>query len=163
MAAVVIADASPLIGLARVNGLSWLQALFQEVLVTDVVIGEVLTGTFPESESTIQAALTAGWLKVVNSTAQEPELPDLDEGEVASIRLALEAPGEALLLIDERAGRSVAQELGLRVAGTAAVIGLAKQHGLIESARTVFAELHVSDFRIAAAVIQTVLERCGET
>jgi hypothetical protein len=118
VAAVVIADASPLIGLARV--------------------------------------------KVVNSTAQEPELPDLDEGEVASIRLALEAPGEALLLIDERAGRSVAQELGLRVAGTAAVIGLAKQHGLIESARTVFAELHVSDFRIAAAVIQTVLERCGE-
>jgi predicted nucleic acid-binding protein len=160
--AVVIADASPLIGLARVNGLSWLQALFQEVLVTDVVIGEVLTGTFPESESRIQAALNAGWLKVVNSTAQEPELPDLDEGEVASIRLALEAPGEALLLIDERAGRSVAQELGLRVAGTAAVIGLAKQHGLIESARTVFAELHVSDFRIAAAVIQTVLERCGE-
>ena len=147
MAAVVIADASPLIGLARVNGLSWLQALFQEVLVTDVVIGEVLTGTFPESESRIQAALNAGWLKVVNSTAQEPELPDLDEGEVASIRLALEAPGEALLLIDERAGRSVAQELGLRVAGTAAVI----------------AELHVSDFRIAAAVIQTVLERCGET
>ena len=36
MAAVVVADASPLIGLARVNGLGWLQALFQEVLVTDV-------------------------------------------------------------------------------------------------------------------------------
>jgi predicted nucleic acid-binding protein len=57
----------------------------------------------------------------------------------------------------------VAQELGLRVAGTAAVIGLAKQHGLIESVRTVFAELHVNDFRIAAAVIQAILERCGET
>jgi len=49
------------------------------------------------------------------------------------------------------------------VAGTAAVIGLAKQHGLIESVRTVFAELHVNDFRIAAAVIQAILERCGET
>jgi len=36
VAAVVIADASPLIGLARVNGLGWLQALFQEALVTDV-------------------------------------------------------------------------------------------------------------------------------
>lgn len=67
MAAVVIADASLLIGLARVNGLSWLQALFQEVLVTDVVIGEVLTGSSPESESRIQALLNTGWLKVVSS------------------------------------------------------------------------------------------------
>ena len=67
MAAVVIADASPLIALARVDGLSWLQVLFQQVLVTDVVIGEVLTGTFPESESRIQAALNAGWLEVASS------------------------------------------------------------------------------------------------
>jgi len=51
VAAVVVADASPLIGLARVNGLGWLQALFQEVLVTDVVIGELLTGTFPDVEA----------------------------------------------------------------------------------------------------------------
>ncbi len=67
MAAVVIADASPLIGLARVDGLDWLQALFQQVLVTDVVIGEVLTGSSPESESRIQALLNTGWLKVVSS------------------------------------------------------------------------------------------------
>ena len=44
MAVVVITGASRLIGLARVDGLDWLQALFQQVLVTDVVIGEVLTG-----------------------------------------------------------------------------------------------------------------------
>ena len=56
----------------------------------------------------------------------------------------------------------MALELGLQVAGTAAVIGLARQRGLIRSARAVFEELHKSDFRIAPAVIQTVLERCGE-
>ena len=44
-----------------------MQVLFQQVLVTDVVIGEVLTGTFPESESRIQAALNAGWLQVASS------------------------------------------------------------------------------------------------
>lgn len=70
---------------------------------------------------------------------REPALPDLDEGEAASIRLALSCNGPALLLIDERAGRAVAQELGLSVAGTAAVIGLARQRGLIASARQVFA------------------------
>ena len=87
----LIADASPLIALARVNGLGWLEALFGQVLVTEEVMAEVLSGGYPARE--------------------EP--------------------------IDERAGRAVAA-FGIRLAGTAAVI------------------------RIAPAVIQAVLERCGE-
>ena len=162
MAAIVIADASPLIALARVGGLSWLQQLFTEVMVTDVVFAEVLTGRHPDTEAPIQQARTAGWLQTIAIATTEPALPDLDEGEASSIRLALSRNGPALLLIDERSGRAVAQELGLSVAGTAAVIGLARQRGLIPSARQVFAALHASDFRIAPAVIQAVLDRCGE-
>lgn len=162
MAAIVIADASPLIALARVNGIAWLGELFTEVLVADAVLREVLTGQFPDTEERIQVAIASGWLKPVAVETKEPALPDLDEGEAASIRLALEHGGDALLLIDERAGRAVAHELGLQLAGTAAVIGMARQRGLISSARDVFAALHASDFRIAPAVIQTVLERCGE-
>ena len=162
MAAIVISDASPLIALARVNGLLWLQQLFTEVVVTDVVLAEVLTGRYLDTEAPIEQALAAGWLQVVVVDSSEPALPDLDEGEAASIRLALSSGEPVLLLIDERAGRAVAQELGLTVAGTAAVIGLARQRGLIASARDVFAALHASDFRMAPAVIQAVLDRCGE-
>ena len=57
MASVVIADASPLIALARVDGLGWLRVLFTEVLVTDAVIREVLTGSFAVSETRIEHAL----------------------------------------------------------------------------------------------------------
>lgn len=162
MAAIVIADASPLIALARVGGLSWLQELFAEVMLTDVVLAEVLTGRYPATEAPIRQALAAGWLKTVAIPTTDPALPDLDEGEASSIRLALSCNGPALLLIDERSGRAVAQDLGLSVAGTAAVIGLARQRGLITSARQVFAALHASDFRIAPAVIQAVLDRCGD-
>ena len=162
MAAIVISDASPLIALARVNGLLWLQQLFTEVVVTDVVLAEVLTGRYPDTEAPIQQALAAGWLQATSVDTNEPALPDLDEGEAASIRLALSSGEPVLLLIDERAGRAVAQELGLTVAGTAAVIGLARQRGLIASAREVFAALHASDFRMAPTVIQAVLDRCGE-
>ena len=162
MAAIVIADASPLIALARLDGLGWLRALSNEVLVTETVIGEVLTGSVAACEARIDQAIAAGWLRVVPCPRNTPPLPDLDEGEAASIRLALDLGVKSLLLIDERAGRAVSQELGLEVAGTAAVIGLAKQKGLIASARSTFEELHASDFCIAAAVIQTVLERCGE-
>jgi predicted nucleic acid-binding protein len=99
----LIADASPLIALARVIGLGWLEALFGQVLVTEEVMAEVLSGGYPARE--------------------EP--------------------------IDERAGRAVAEAFGIRLARTAAVIGLARQWRLIESARAVFAELHANDFRIA--------------
>jgi predicted nucleic acid-binding protein len=131
-------------------------------MVTEVVLAEVLTGSYPDTETTIRQALAAGWLQTVAIATTDPELPDLDEGEASSIRLALSRNGPALLLIDERSGRAVAQELGLRVAGTAAVIGLARQRGLIPSARQLFAPLHASDFRIAPAVIQAVLDRCGD-
>jgi hypothetical protein len=47
MAAVVIAAASPLIALARVDGLAWLRSLFREVWVPEVLLAEVLTGHFP--------------------------------------------------------------------------------------------------------------------
>ncbi len=91
-----------------------------------------------------------------------PDLPDLDAGEASCIRLALANGGPALLLMDEREGRAIAQEHGLSVAGTAAVIGMAKARQLIPSARAVFARLHDSDFRISAQVIEAVLRRAGE-
>ena len=114
-------------------------------MVTTVELREVLTGRFPESEAPIEMALAAGWLKSVAVEMADPALPDLDEGEAASIRLAL------------------AQSFGIRLAGTAAVIGMARQRGLIPSAKAVFAQLHASDFRSAPAVIHAVLDRCGES
>lgn len=60
------------------------------------------------------------------------------------------------------AGRAIAREHGLAVAGTAAVIGMAKGRGLIDSAREVFRRLQGSDFRILAQVIETVLLRVGK-
>lgn len=163
MARIVLSDASPLIGLARVDGLGWLGSLFGVVWVPVEVRREVLSGSGAADERTIAAAEMAGILRGWPAQAPaSPELPDLDEGESACIRLALAHDGPALLLIDERAGRALALEHGLRVAGTAAVIGMAKVRGLIPSAHAVFARLHSSDFRISAAVVETILRRVGE-
>ena len=122
------------------------------------VINEMRAG-----QEAIRAALSAGWLRTWTEAVHEAPLPDLDKGESACIRIALahqSGPGhDALLLMDERAGRAVAQENQLRVAGTAAVIGIAQTRGLIPSARNVFETLLQSDFRISAEVIRTVLAR----
>lgn len=162
MAGIVLTDASPLIALARVDGLHWLRGLFETIWMPPQVRDEVLSNRGFASEKLIADALAAGWLAVAQSVPVLPDLPELDEGESACIRLALAHAEPALLLIDERAGRAVATELGIRVAGTAAVVGMAKVRGLIPSARDVFSRMHASDFRISAQVINTVLQRVGE-
>ncbi len=167
MARLVLSDASPLIGLAVVDGLAWLPALFGKVWIPAEVHAEVLGGPVSRGKAAVRLALKHKWLAVREPGVPPTALPgvdtgDLDEGESACIRIAARHRGAVLLLIDERAGRAVAQEHGIRVAGTAAVIGMAKQQGLVPSAKSVFAQLHASDFRISAEVIRTVLARVGE-
>ena len=165
MARCVISDASPLIGLATVDGLAWLQPLFGEVHIPPSVQAEVLPGRNARGELEIAAAIKRKHVRVWRKAipVQPERFADLDAGEVDCIQMALSlGPGKALILIDERAGRAVAAELGLAVAGTAALVGLAKKRGLIASARSCFERLHGSDFRISAAVIQVVLREVGE-
>lgn len=163
MAGVVLTDASPLIGLARVNGLGWLENLFLEVRLPVEVRREVLSGLGNAGKQAILQEERRGVLKVWPQDAPVgPELPDLDEGEAACIRIALNQVDRSLVLMDERAGRVLAAELGIKVIGTAAIIGLAKTKGLVPSAKQVFEKLHASDFRISADVIRTVLQRVNE-
>jgi predicted nucleic acid-binding protein len=159
---IVLIDASPVIGLVRVDGLPWLGALFGSVWMPPEVRSEVLTDAVFAEEAAIRDAELRGCLRTSAQAPTLPILPDLDAGEASCIRLALAHDGPALLLMDERAGRAIAQEHGLVVAGTAAIIGMAKARQLIPSARTVFERLHSSDFRISAQVIETVLRRVGE-
>ena len=162
MAGRVLSDASPLIGLGYVDGLSWLQQLFGVVWIPQEVNAELITGQGFAGESALLQAQSDGWLRLAGPTPTTPALPDLDEGEAACIRTALADAQPALLLMDERAGRAIATAKGLKVAGTAAVIGMAKQRGLIALAKPVFERLHRSDFRISAEVIAVVLRRVGE-
>ncbi len=116
MARLVLTDASPLIGLARVDGLPWLGALFGTVWTPPEVQHEVLPNRDLADEAAILATQTASWLQMIDPAPTGPVLPDLDAGESACIRIALANPEPCLLLMDERAGRAIAQEHGLAVA-----------------------------------------------
>ncbi len=75
------------------------------------------------------------WISIVPSPAgidPEPLLMQLDEGEKWTLHAARSAGAERLL-IDERIGRVVAEQMGLKVTGTLGVLLLAKQRGLIPS------------------------------
>lgn len=155
-------DSSPVIGLALVGGLEWLPKLFGEVFMPETVRQEVLPGRHAPGESIIEYALSQNWITVWPHPVELNLDIDLDAGETDCINIGLGDPDKVLLVMDERAGRAVAKEKGLRVIGTAAIIGLAKKQSLITSARECFVLLHRSDFRISAAVINQVLKSVDE-
>jgi predicted nucleic acid-binding protein len=162
MARIVVIDSSPLIGLALVGGLEWLPSLFGEVYLPETVRQEVLPGKNAPGEPAIEHALAQNWITVWPNPIEAKLDIDLDAGETDCINICLSDPNQVLLIMDERAGRAVANEKGIRVIGTAAIIGLAKKQGLIPSARSAFEVLHNSDFRISAAVINHVLKSVNE-
>ena len=162
----ILADASPLIGLSLIDHLHLLQGLFDTVWISPWVLEEVLTGKFDKGEPEIRAALAAGWLQICQAALAKVPLIGLDLSETQSLLQActlLQLGKSPLLLIDERAGRAAAAELGLPCVGTAAVIVMAKQQGLIPSAAAVLDMLFQTDFRSSKTGIRAVLESIGET
>lgn len=162
MTRIVVIDSSPLIGLAIVDGLQWLPTIFGSVFLPESVRYEVLPGKSAPGEEAIKLAIDKGWLTIWTEPIKPLLDIDLDAGETDCINIALSHSAKVLLIMDERAGRAVAKEKGLRVTGTAAIIGLAKKQGLIPSARAAFERLHNSDFRISATVINLILDSVNE-
>jgi len=159
---IALADASPLIALGIVGGLAWTHALFGKVLLTAAVQDEVAPGSDRPGEREIAAAIRRGWLKVIQEEWTEPAFAELDEGEASTLRAAVNLRRPCLILMDEKAGRAVARELGFAVTGTAGVILAAKRRQLIPAVRPIFEQLLENDFRLSAELIRAVLDEAGE-
>lgn len=159
---IVLVDASPLIGLARVGGLTWLSKLYPELSITRAVRTEVLTGLGLPGEAEIADAIRRRWIGVLARVSAAPPFERLDEGEASILRAALSSGPDALVIIDDLAARREAQRLGLTFTGTAGVIVEAKQAGLIKRARPVFEQLIANDFRLSSELVKAVLDELGE-
>ncbi|MCB0635192.1 MAG: DUF3368 domain-containing protein [Lewinella sp.] len=149
---IVIADASCLIALLRIDQLEVLHSLYQEILITSIIwdeVGEVL----PD------------WIAVEAVEDQQKvkllEL-ELDQGEASAIALALQME-DPLLIIDEKKGRAVAKRLGLRVTGTLGIIVKAKERGYLSAAKPVLDRLMDEGFRMSDLLFKQILHHLGES
>ena len=161
---IVIADAGPLIALSRIGKLELLQCLFQQVVITQTVSNEILNNDHRLGKLAIQTAIDQQWLQVktVNSGDWKPINSGVDAGEASAIFLAMQSTEPTLLIMDDQAGRAEARYHRLAIIGTAAVVGIAKEQGIIDSARTVLTELRQAGYYISKSIIQTVLDDIGE-
>ncbi|OIN94372.1 MAG: hypothetical protein AUJ20_00940 [Comamonadaceae bacterium CG1_02_60_18] len=173
MARIVIADAGPLIALARINQIDLLNDLFGPVKVTSVVADEVLRGgDFPDA-SLLSQAFSQTMLWRVTRQSQDNlsqakslmNLYQIDEGEASSMVLAQQAQTEgdqALLIMDDWRGRSAAQHAGLPVVGTVGVLLLAKQQGQVKHIKPLLLDLHQHGYFLSQRLIDSALEQAGE-
>lgn len=167
---VIIADASPLIALARIEHFHLLQKLFGEVIITDIVRDEIMAGGHADA-SPVKVAIKAGWLivkKIPDSdkpVAESVWLTGLDAGEKSSLQFAViqdQQNDAVLLIIDEVKGRRAARNLSLELIGSAGIIAVAKRKGLILSAGDLFSELKTSGYYLADSVVEMALKIAGE-
>ncbi len=83
----------------------------------------------------------------------------IDDGEAASIILAVEEDA-GLIILDDKDARKIAEKLGLKVMGTAGILLLAKKKGIIEEIKPILEEM--SGFYLSDSIIKIVLREAGE-
>ena len=95
----------------------------------------------------------------------KPLNPGVDAGEASAIALAIQqrdAGHDVLLLIDDRCGRAEARRQGLFLIGTAAVLALAKERGLVKSCKPLLLALRDQGYNLSDSLIAAVLKQVGE-
>lgn len=160
---IVVSNTTPLSKLAKVGYMNLLGESFGQVIIPQEVYDEVTTGIHPA----VSEVRSATWLEVrsIGDREQVPILQaqtGLDLGECAAIILAEEL-GADLVLIDEWAARKVAQSRSLPVTGTAGVLLVAKNRGLIPQVKPILDALIAQGMRIAPPLYQEVLAIAQES
>ncbi|MDP1903979.1 MAG: DUF3368 domain-containing protein [Pseudomonadota bacterium] len=155
----IVADTGPLIALSRVMPLSVLPAIFGQVWLTQTVLAECSARPDRPEGAAILAAVADGSMQI------RPDMPDsldwdLDPGEASVIAAALAL--QARVLIDDRAGRRVAVDLGLRVIGALGVLVRARQLGKLERIRPLVEHLLATGYFLSGKVIEAALKAVDE-
>lgn len=159
---IVVADASPMIGLAIIGALPWLEKLFREVLIPDAVAAELRLESDMPGAKALADARKQGWLKMV-SVIDIPSnlLATVDGGEAAAITLAKQK--RLPLLIDESRGRVAARSEGVRIFGSGAVLLKAKERQIIRHVQPHLDALTRAHYRLSEQLRREILRLAGET
>ena len=164
-----VSNTSPLIWLSKIGKIRLLKELFGEVTIPHEVYDEAvkrgLQGGFSDA-FIINEAVEQGWIKTSKLTQKEVALCqkivkhafEIHLGEAQAIVLAQRL--NALLLIDESAGRAFAEAWGLKVKGTVYVIISALRRGLVSrvEAKDMLLTLVSKGFRIEPNLLAKLIK-----
>ena len=160
---IVVSDTSVIINLASVGLLELLPRLYGNVIIPEAVFMEIVVeGAGLPGSDEIQKAdwAVVGSCKDQNSV--DLLLNELDKGEAEAIVLAKEI-GADLLLLDEKAGRRVAEKFDLECIGILGILLEAKSRQQIESVKPHLELLtKKARFFVHPTLFERILKMAGE-
>jgi len=151
---VVIADSSPLNYLTLIGSVDVLHRLYGTVIVPEQVISELIDPAAP-ADVRRWASNLPNWIDRRETVVGDDDMTHLDQGERAAIILAQSEP-DALLLIDETAGRIEASRRGIRNTGTLGILRAAALKDYVDLP-TVLARLLETNFRVSTELVTALL------
>lgn len=157
-----VADASPLLFLAKIHRLAVLRDRAPQVLVPESVLAEVLAHGDAAASILRKAAET--WLHVASvrdRRAVEIILAGLGPGEAEVIALARERAADRVVM-DDLDARRFARRLGLAPVGTLGLLLAARLRGEIPSLRAEIIRLRDLGFYVSEALVTKLIEAAGE-
>lgn len=159
MADHLVVDASPLIILARAGRIDLLTILGTPIHVPESV-GREVQAHLDEATAVLKSV---DWLRAVPDAEKLPLVRswDLGVGESAVLEWA-QAHRPAHAIIDDHAARKLATVLAVRVTGTLGLTLLAKQKGVISSARSLVEELRHAGLYLSEPLVESALRLVGE-
>jgi predicted nucleic acid-binding protein len=150
----LVADASPLILLAKVGRLD---LLGEQVVVPRAVANELLAGPVGDPA---RAQINGGRF----APFPDVHVPDriqewgLGQGESAVLALAAERPG-AVAVVDDAQGRRCARAVGVQVVGTLGLVAGAVRSGHLPAASPLLRDLRSAGLWLDDALVTEVLHR----
>ena len=159
---IIVADESPLIGLAKCGQLRLLTQMFEAVHIPQQVVQEV---TAPRKPLASEIKLFIKQHAVVEAERHN-ELSErlkrrLDSGEIQALCCALDL--KCPVLIDERKGRLIAQANGIRIMGTLGLLLISKREGYLERIAPLIEQLRQHGYFLGDELIAQVLQLAGES
>ena len=156
---IVVSNTTPFISLCSVDLLHLLPSIFGEVLVAASVADECREG----GRIFVPDLASLPWVKVqpVEDEMRLPALFELDRGERDTLLLAARQ-ANALVIMDEKLGRNMAEYMGLQVTGTLGVLAKARFQGLIPSFLQAASQMREQGIYFHEGLVNRISTRLGE-
>ena len=156
----VVSNTTPILSFIKLNRMDILEKIYKEIIIPEAVYQELEEG---KNKYYIDI-LNNNWIKILkvrNKNLIKELEKNLDRGEAEAIALSIEISAD-LLLLDEKIGRKIAKEKGLKISGTIGVLLKAKKIGILKGVKLLINELIKKGNYYNESFIKTTLKYAGE-
>lgn len=156
----IISDTSPITNLIQVGKLDILEQVFGQIIIPEKVYEELSV-----YEKQREAIENRNWILVKKVKDRDEVISlekQLDSGEAEAIVLAKEMNVD-LLIVDERKGRKIAEEYGLKIIGLLGVLIQGKKKGYLKELKPILDKLiEEIGFRVSEKLYNRILKEVDE-